>query len=136
MSVSKELHNYIITTLKNLAEFKDVYDGIVPPPQKVRNFPSLAVDFAVVNRKKGKLRGCMEVSEEIDIYIYNTQASNKYEDIVSDLVEVVDNALRQDSNLKERCIDNYIMDVRSDAGILHPRTVVKLTLLLRYYEYC
>ena len=134
MSMSKTIHDTVVTALKTLPEIKQVYIGVVPSPAEVKRFPAIAIDFAVTRRKEGIVLGTMETEEEIDIYLYNTQRSNKYDDILSDLVKLVDSTLQFDSWLKDNCINNFIKDVYTDGGILHPRRVAKLTFYVRYIE--
>ena len=139
MSLSKDLHDKVTEILQNITDFKEVTSGVVPSPSQVRKFPSAAIDFAIITRKKGDVQGMMLAEEEIDIYIYNQQKIDKYDDILSDLVYVVEQALQTDPYLNENCINNYVKEIISDSGILHEqggRAAARLTLYLKYMERC
>ena len=138
MSLSKDLHDRVHEVLENITELRDVIKGVVPSPSQVRKFPSAAIDYVVTRRKDGPVQNTMDTVEEIDIYIYNQQKVNKYDDILSDLVEVVDKALQTDTELNGLCIDNYVKEIVNDGGVLHEsgRSVARLTLYLHYLERC
>lgn len=137
MSLSKDLHDKIVEVLQDLPEFREVIAGIVPNPSQVKKFPSIAVDFAVVQRKEGITINTMDSQEEVDIYIFNQQKVNKYDDILSDLIKVVDEALQSDSYLKDNCISNYVKEVVTDGGVIGGgKSIARLTLYLKYIERC
>lgn len=138
-SQSKDIHDKVIEVLKDISSIKEVTSGYVPPITNITKFPSIAVDFAVTRRKEGKTPNTMDTVEEIDIYLYNQQKSNKFEDILTDLVIEIDKALQLNTVLRDTTISCYISEVLSDGGILHPqggRAMARLTLYVYYIERC
>jgi len=138
-SQSKEIHDRVITVLGGISSIKEVTSGYVPPITSITKFPSIAVDFAVTRRKEGKVQNTMDTYEEVDIYLYNQQKSNKFEDILSDLVIEIDRNLQLDTVLRDSTVSCYISEVLSDGGILHPqggRAMARLTLYVYYIERC
>ena len=138
-SQSKEIHNKVLEVLNGILGIKEVVSGYVPPITSITKFPSIAVDFAVTRRKEGRVQNTMDTVEEIDIYLYNQQKANKFEDILSDLVYEIDKSLQLDITLRDSTVSCYISEVLSDGGILHPqggRAMARLTLYVYYVERC
>ena len=136
-SQSKQIHDRVVAVLSALPELKEVTSGFVPTVSNVKKFPSIAIDFAVTRRKEGKFPTTMDCEEEIDIYLYNQQKSNQFEDILSDLCDKIDLSLQRDTELLALCASCFVMEIVSDGGILHPqggRAMARLTLYVKYTD--
>lgn len=136
-SQSKQIHDAVVLALNGLADLKEVTSGFVPTVANVRKFPSIAIDFAVTRRREGKFPRTMDCEEEIDIYLYNQQKANQYEDILSDLCDKIDITLQRDTTLLSLCTSCFVMEIVSDGGILHPqggRAMARLTLYVKYTD--
>lgn len=138
-SPSKAIHDKLVEVLQNVDTIKTVYSGIIPPVSEVKVFPSIAIDYANKMRKEGIVINTMSTTEEIDLFVYNQQKANKFEDIMSELCASIDKAIQQDTTLRELCISCYVSEILSDGGVMHSmggRCIYRLTVTCKYLEKC
>lgn len=138
-SPSKAIHDRLLVVLQAVPTIRAVFPGVIPPIQDVKSYPSIAVDYASKSRKEGRVLNTMETEEEIDLYLYNQQKANKFEDIMTDLCTAIDTAIQKDQELRDLCISCFISEIISDGGILHAqggRCLYRLTVYCKYLERC
>jgi len=136
---SEFIHTEVARLLKTIPDIHTVINGVVPPPSAIRHYPTLAIDYAVIKRREGRVLNSMDIEEEIDLYLYNQQPSSALEDISTGLIKKIDIAIQQDPVLRDNTVSCFISEVVSDGGVLHPqggRTLHRLTLYVTYIERC
>lgn len=138
-SPAKAIHDRLIEVLKGIPTVKGVASGFVPNPSAVTVFPYVAVDYALTTREEGRVLHTMDTVEEIDLYVYNQQKANKYDDIMSEVCEAIDTAIQKDVTLGELCVSCYVSQKLSDGGVLQTqggRCLYRLTVTCKYIERC
>ena len=122
--------------LSDSTKFKQVYKNIVPIWTKVKKMPSIAIANAYESTARQTISSCRARTEAVvDIYIYAKQKStNSYEDVLSELIEEVEQALNSDTELQGMVVDCLVTGVKQDAGMLHPFTMAQLEVSVSYLK--
>jgi len=125
----KEIIEDFTQKLKDLNIFNSVYEGVAPFITKIQNFPALAVVFD--NEERDIKNDCVYKTLYLDVVVYNIQPSvNQYEDVLSDIVEQLDNFINQYTN--DTVYDCRVTRISGDKGEILPRQVFLLEVELKY----
>ena len=129
-----DIHEAFINAIKDITEFEHVETGYIPPPSRVTKFPSVALDFHKLNKKRVNSGSCQfAVAEIVDLYVY-TRASKKNvkQDLIPPLVELIDKKINTYSALNDLVIDTYVSEVVSDGYLTYPIVVARVTVNIEY----
>ena len=129
-----DVHEAFINAITNISEFEHVETGYIPPPSRVTKFPSVAIDFHRLQKKRVNTGVCQfNIKEDVDLYVY-TRASKKNikEDLIPPLVEIIDRQINTDSALNDLVIDTYVSEVVSDGYLTYPIVVARVTVSIEY----
>ena len=129
----QEILNALVAAVENTNEFKKVIKGVLPPIPNINSFPTVAFAIDKENRERVNIPGCQFQSELLITGIIYTK-SNKtvYEDIISDLVYSIENAIQIDETLNNLVLDIYVKSIAQDGGLLHPYQLCELDIVAYY----
>jgi len=123
----------LYTIVKNTNNFKVGYKGVAPPITAVNQYPAFAVVFDKENRERKNISSCVFQSElRLSIIIYNQGRNGVFEDIMSDLIESVEDAINKDDELQTKLIDIYVDKIVQDGGLIHPKALAELQVSAFY----
>ena len=113
--------------------FKEVYKNIVPVWTKVTRTPSIAVIYSEEYAEEDAMTSNkVKYNGTILIYIYNRQPSNQYEDILSDLIDEVQNIVVNNEYLRCNTISTLVAELKRDGGTVHPYSIAQLKVNVKY----
>lgn len=131
----KEIMDALINALTNSGNFKKVLNGVLPPVPNVKSFPTIAVVVDEENRNRVEVTSCVFQSTlKITAMIYAKASSTKYTDVLSDLIESVEQTIQQDETLNTLVLDIYVDKIQQDGGILYPYQLAELTIIAYYRQ--
>jgi len=132
----QEIFNKLVDILSNIATFKRVYKNIIPIWTKVKTMPAVAIANAYETTTRQDISSCRaRTSAVIDIYIYAKQSNaSAYEDVLSELIEKIEQALNSDKELQGMVVDCLVTGVKQDAGMLHPFAMAQLEVSVSYLK--
>jgi hypothetical protein len=132
----KEFQLLVFDVIKSIPAVKDVFENYIPPPSKVKKYPSVAVDFPVTTYKR--LSGnTFTIDDTLHLYIYTkSRHSNKYIDSISDLVELISKEITTNTTLNSKVTDIYVTSVKTDGGVTYPEVVNRLEITSTYVTEC
>jgi len=129
----KELLDDIYNLLKNSGIFKEGYKGVIPAVTVPKLFPSFAVAIDNEQRKRDRLTECkFEHELTVIVMLYQQGRSNIYEDLLSPIVEQVEDLINNDDTVNNKVIDIWVDKITQDGGILHPKSLAELELKIIY----
>jgi hypothetical protein len=137
MSKRKDVFDSVVTALESSGVFSTIYKNNIPVWTQVTNFPSVALVWEKEDRETtGTGAGCrVRIYGELTIYLYARQpAKNSYEDVLSDLIDAVDVALKSSTELQSLVNVAEIESIRQDGGILHPHAMALVSVNMDYYS--
>ncbi len=134
MAFSKiEAVDQIMKDLYDSGEFKKMYKNIVPVWTNVAAMPAVSVLYESELAGRDNLTNSrMMYTGVIQIYIYNRQSANEYEDILSELIEVVRDIVITNEYLRCNSVDAIISGMKRDGGTVHPYAMAQLTLSVKF----
>ena len=131
--VRKEAVNAIAKDLYSTGEFKKIYKNIVPVWTNVSNMPAVAVLYESDEASRDNITNSrMMFNGKILIYIYNRQSANEYEDILSELIELVKDKIIDNEYLRCETVDTVVSGMKRDGGTIHPYAMVQLTVSVKF----
>lgn len=112
--------------------FVQVITNNIPVWTAVKSTPTLALYLE--SSKYVTKKGYTNVSSEVIVYLYNRHRTNTVssEDILSDLIHVVRNAVRNITDPNILSID--VTSAQRDGGTIHPYTMAELVINVNYTE--
>jgi hypothetical protein len=129
----KEILNALADAIKNTDKFKKVIKGVLPPVPNINSFPAIALAIDKENRERVNVPGCEFQSELLIVgIIYTKSGKTIYEDVISDLIYAVEEAIQTDETLNNLVIDIYVRSVAQDGGLLHPYQLCELDIVAYY----
>jgi hypothetical protein len=129
----KEILNALVNAVKNTNKFKKVIKGVLPPIPNIKSFPAAAFAIDKENRERINVPGCEFQSELLIVgIIYTKSGKTSYEDVISDLIYSIEEAIQSDEALNNLVIDVYVKSIAQDGGLLHPYQLCELDLVAYY----
>ena len=123
----------IAKDLYDTGEFKAIYKNIVPVWTNVSRMPAVAVLYeSETASRHNSTNQRMMYNGKLLIYIYNRQSANSYEDILSDLMDVVRDVILDNEYLKCNTVDTIISATKRDGGTIHPYAMVQITVDVKF----
>ena len=131
--VRKDAVDAIAKDLKNTGEFKHIFKNIVPVWTNVSNMPAVAVLYESEEASRNNVTNSrMMFKGRILIYIYNKQSSVEYEDILSELIELVKDIVLDNEYLRCNTVDTVVSAMKRDGGTVHPYAICQLTVSIKF----
>jgi hypothetical protein len=129
----RKIVDSLIEDLENSGEFKVVYKNIVPVWTQVKSFPAVSVIYESETKDadNSSSRSCYYIGN-VNIFIYNKQPKNKFEDILTDLIDVVYKVVEDNKVLCCEVISSDVSSMKREGGLIHPYAVAEVKLLVRY----
>jgi hypothetical protein len=133
--MKKELVEDIIQNLKETNKFKSFYKNTVPVWTNIRRFPAIAVLYESEEKVRDNLtnRKAYYIGH-IAVFIFNKQAPNKYDDILSDYIELVYSVIENIRWHKYNIVDATVSSMKREGGIVHPYAIAKIDIEVRYIK--
>lgn len=132
-NVRKEAVDEIIKDLKATGEFREIFKNIVPVWTNVASMPAVAVLYEGEEASRhNQTNSKMMYEGKILIYIYERQSSTKYEDILSELIEVVRTVILDNEYLRCNTVDTVIASMKRDGGTIHPYAMAQLIVDIKF----
>jgi len=131
--VRKEIVDSLVEDLEGSGAFKKVYKNIVPVWTQVKSMPAAAVIYEEEKKDPDNIsnRNCYYVGI-VNIVLYNKQSKNSYEDILSDLIDLVYQIINDNEFLCYKVIDSSVASMKRDGGIAHPYSIAQIKVEVRY----
>jgi len=115
--------------------FRKVYKNIVPIWTKVSRPPAVAVLYSEEEaHRENFTNNKLRYNGTILIYIYNRQASTKFEDNLTDLIEETHRIVMENEYLKCNTIETVISSMKRDGGTIHPYSMAQLVISISYIQ--
>ena len=131
--VRKDAVDAIAKDLYDTGEFKKIFKNIVPVWTNVSNMPAVAILYESDLAARDNLTNSrMMYNGKILIYIYNRQSANEYEDILSELIEVVKEKIIDNEYLRCNTVDTVVSGMKRDGGTIHPYSMVQITVSIKF----
>ena len=131
--VRKDAVDAIAKDLYDTGEFKKIFKNIVPVWTNVSNMPAVAILYESDLAARDNLTNSrMMYNGVIKIYIYNRQSANDYEDILSELIEVVKEKIIDNEYLRCNTVDTVVSGMKRDGGTIHPYSMVQITVSIKF----
>ena len=131
--VRKEAVDAIAKDLYDTMEFKKIFKNIVPVWTNVSNMPAVAILYESEEAGRDNVTNSkMMFHGKILIYIYNRQSANEYEDILSELIELVKDKVLDNEYLRCNTIDTVVSAMKRDGGTIHPYAMCQLTVSIKF----
>jgi len=131
----KKVINALINALVKSGIFKKVLNGVLPPVPNVKTFPTIAVVIDEEKRNRVEVTSCIfQNTLKITAMIYAKAGSTNYTDVLSDLIENVEQVIQRDEVLKTLVLDIYVDKIQQDGGILYPYQLAELTIIAYYRQ--
>ncbi len=113
--------------------FKKVYKNIVPVWTQVKSFPAVAVIYESEQKDLENMssRACY-YDGIVQVYIYNKQPKTRYDDILTDLIDVVYKILEDNQVLCCEVISSDVASMKREGGLIHPYAVAEIKVVVRY----
>ena len=133
ITVRKDIVEELSNDLEATGEFKSIFKNIVPVWTNVSNMPAVAVLYESEEASKHNSTNSKTMQNgRLLVYIYNRQSANDYEDILSDLIEVVRDTILDNEYIKCNTIDTIIASMKRDGGTIHPYAMVQIVVSVKY----
>ena len=131
----KEVIEKLINNLKETNQFKRIYKNIVPVWTQVKSFPAVSVIYESEEKERDNLTNAKALyNGHISIYVFNKQARNTYEDILSDLIDSVYAAIEKIRWQPMGVIDMTISSMKRESGVVHPFAIARLDIDVRFIK--
>ena len=115
--------------------FRKVYKNIVPIWTKISRPPAVAVLYSEEEaHRENFTNNKLRYNGTILIYIYNRQASTKFEDNLTDLIEETHRIVMENEYLKCNTIETVISSMKRDGGTIHPYSMAQLVVSISYIQ--
>ncbi len=115
--------------------FRKVYKNIVPIWTKISRPPAVAVLYSEEEaHRENFTNNKLRYNGTILIYIYNRQASTKFEDNLTDLIEETHRIVMENEYLKCNTIETVISSMKRDGGTIHPYSMAQLVISISYIQ--
>jgi hypothetical protein len=135
MNVKKEIVEEIIKRVEEKGIFKKIYKNIIPIWTNIQQFPAFAILYEKEKKERHNLtnRKAYFIGE-ISIFIFNKQPQNKYDDILSDLIEEVYSVIEDIRWENFNIVDATLSEMKREGGIVHPYAIATITVQIRYIK--
>jgi len=135
MSFRQEILNDLEAEIKSLGVFKDTFKGVIPAWNYIRNTPAIAIAIQEEERRRVQTSGCQfDSALTIIIMLYNEGSTRKFDDILSEYIELLENTINKSEILNSKTLDIYIEKVTNDTGLIHPKAIAELELKVFYRQ--
>lgn len=135
MNIKKELVDDLTDKLKATNNYKSTYKNIVPIWTNIKRFPAFAVLYESEEKTRDNLTNRKAYYKGyISVFIFNKQALNQYEDILSDYIEDVYAAVEDMRWNKYNIIDATVSSMKREGGIVHPFSIAKIDIEVKYIK--
>jgi len=123
----------VVRVIEETQQFKKVYKNVAPDISAIKNFPTAAVIYPKEKMEREYISGNnLRYNGELVILIINKATNRSYDDIISDLIDLIQDRILNDEWLTCNLIDCYITEMERDGGLLYPISAAELTVELRY----
>jgi len=131
----KEIVEKIVQGLKDKNLFVKFYKNIVPLWSQIDRFPAVSVIYESEEKERDNLtnRKAYYIGN-ISVYVFNKQHRNKYEDILSDLIDVVYEVVEDIRWQPMGVVDMTVSSMKREGGIVHPYAIAKIDIEVRYIK--
>jgi beta-mannanase len=129
----RKIVDSLVTDLEDSGEFKKVYRNIVPVWSQVKSLPAVAVIYEQEKKDPDNItnKACYYIGI-VNIYVYNKQPKTKYDDILSDLIDIVYKVVQENDVLCNYVISAEVAEMKRDGGIAHPYSIAQIQVEVRY----
>jgi hypothetical protein len=129
----KRVVDTLVADLEASGLFKRVYKNVVPVWTQVKSFPAVAVIYESEEKEleNSSSRSCY-YNGIVNVYIYNKQAKNKFEDILTDLIDEVYTIIENNNVLCCEVISSDVARMKREGGLIHPYSVAEVKIVVRY----
>jgi len=134
MGLRKDIFNRVVEIIENIPDIKKVYRGVVPTWGNVRNFPACAVWIESVDIEPENMMCRFSNNINLSIFIYHKHKGNTYDDILSDIIDSIENAIKNDETLQSMVTHCYPSNIAQDGGVLYPYTMAELQYKIGYIQ--
>jgi len=133
MDIRQEIVDAIIADLEADGSFKRIYKNITPTWTQIKRFPAASVVYAEEIKDPDNItsNSCYYVGT-VSIFVFNKQAKDKFEDILSDLITTIYKVITENDFLCTKVISADVSEMKRDGGIIHPYSVAEIRLEVRY----
>jgi len=113
--------------------FKRVFKNIVPVWTQVKAFPAISVIYESEEKDLENMssRACYYTGK-VNVYIYNKQPKNKFDDILTDLIDEVYTIIEDNDILCCEVIRSDVSRMKREGGLIHPYAVAEIQIAVRY----
>jgi len=131
----KEIVEKLIDGLRDKNIFVKIYKNIVPLWTQIDRFPAVSVMYESEEKERDNLtnRKAYYVGN-ISVYVFNKQARNQYEDILSDLIEAVYEVVEDIRWQPMGVVDMTVSSMKREGGVVHPHAIAKIDIEVRYIK--
>ena len=134
MSRRKDIFDKVKEIVENDSDFKKVFVGVAPAWGNVGEFPACAVMFDTDKAELQNYACDTYHNMNMLLIIYHRHKTNKYGDILSDLIDNLEGKLKDNQDLKDLTVSYYISEIVQDGGILYPFTMAQVSLTIQYID--
>lgn len=129
----EEIVDSLVTDLEGSGVFKRVYKNLGLHWSQIKEFPAAAVIYESEEKELDNLssRACY-YKGVIQIAVYNKQPKNKYDDILSELIDEVYRVIENNEILCCKVVRADVAGFKRDGGIAHPHAVALISVYVRY----
>jgi len=129
----REIVDTLYDELNATNKFKQSYKNVIPAVAIVKRHPAFAVAVDTETRSKSDLAGCRFENElTLIVMLYQQNRSHDFEDRISDLIDVVEDVVKNSQKLNDMVIDIWVSKITQDGGILHPNYVAEIEVKAIY----
>jgi hypothetical protein len=132
MAKRKDILDKLYDIVKNTDSLKAAYRGVAPAWGNVRQFPACAMildkEVSVLQNYACDTRRTMGIM----FVIYHKHTNNNYDDILSPIIDSLENNLMTNDDLKNLTVISRVKQITLDGGILHPYALAEVDLEVEY----
>jgi hypothetical protein len=132
MAKRKNILDKLYDIAKNIDSLKVVYQGVAPAWGNVRQFPACAI---ILDKEVSALQNyACDTRRKMNVLfiIYHKHSNNDYDDILSPVIDSLENAIQTNTDLKDLTVISYVKQITLDGGILHPYAIAEVDLEIEY----
>jgi len=131
----KKIVEKILEGLQNKKAFVKLYKNIVPLWTQIDRFPAVSVMYESEEKERDNLTNNKAYYVgNISVYVFNKQARNQYEDILSDLIDVVYEVVEEIRWQPMGVVDMTVSSMKREGGVVHPYAIAKIDIEVRYIK--
>jgi len=129
----REIVDNIVRVLTDSKMFKKVYKNILPPLEKIVSFPTAAVVYEREKILREFISGnSFRYEAEIVIPVVNKFKTNQMDDILTDLIDTIQNGVLTDKWIICNTVDCWVEETERDGGTVYPLAVAQVVVKVRY----